>query len=175
MARNTGKIFEAQFKASVPEYVLLYRLPDPSQAFGGSDRLRFSAKPPFDYLMWDSLKHRLYALELKTVGGKSISFERSREDKGTIHFHQLKGLSEWNRYDGITCGLVVEFREIEKTVFIEITEFYRLMESTRKKSFNYTDLAENNIQYYLIGQTKCRTRYKYDVDKFLKEGLYVSE
>ena len=71
---NIGKVFEEQIKKSVPDYALLYRLPDAAQSFGGSNTLRFSRKNPFDFLLWDSKRHILYALEMKTVSGKSISF-----------------------------------------------------------------------------------------------------
>lgn len=169
MAQNIGQVFETQWKASTPDYALLYRLPNPAQSFGGSNNLRFSAKPPFDFLMWDSIKHRLYALEMKSVGGKSISFERDKEDNGDIHYHQIKGLNKWNKFDGITCGFVIEFRKIEKTVFIDIEQMNRIIKLIPKKSFNFDDFYEYNIQYILIGQTKARTRYKYDVDKFLHD------
>lgn len=167
MANNIGKIFELQIKKSTPDYALLYRLPDSAQSFGGGN-LRFSNRNPFDFLLWDSIKHKLYALEIKTVAGKSISFERSKEEKKEIHYHQIKGLSDWNRYDGITCGFIIEFRQIEKTVFIEIAEFNKLIDTIPKKSFNFDDLNEYQIQYLIIEQKKARTRYTYDVDKFLQ-------
>ena len=97
---NKGKLFEQQLSKSIPDYALLYRLPDPAQSFGGENNLRFSAKNPFDFLLWDSLKHRLYAIEAKTVDGKSISFERTKEDKGIIHLHQINGLNKWDKFDG---------------------------------------------------------------------------
>lgn len=168
MASNVGKIFESQIKKSVPDYALLYRLPDSAQSFGGGN-LRFSNRNPFDFLLWDSIKHKLYALEMKTVAGKSISFERSKEEKKEIHYHQIKGLNDWNRYDGITCGFIIEFRQIEKTVFIEIVEFNKLIDKIPKKSFNFDDLNEYQIQYLIIEQRKARTRYTYDVDKFLQD------
>ena len=170
MARNVGKIFEEQWKASVPNYALLYRLPDSAQSFGGSNNLRFSAKPPFDYLMWDSMRHRLYALEMKTKNGKSISFERKKEDKGDIHYHQIQGLNKWNKFDGITCGLIVEFREIETTVFIDIEQMNLIMKIIPKKSFCFDDLDKNGIKYTVINQTKARTRYTYDIDGFLNQN-----
>ena len=71
--------------------------------------------------MWDSKKRLLYAIELKTVKGTSISFERSKDDNGDIHHHQIEGLSEWDKYSGTICGLIIEFREAEFTVFIEIS------------------------------------------------------
>ena len=168
MANNVGKIFESQIKKSVPDYALLYRLPDSAQSFGGGN-LRFSNRNPFDFLLWDSIKHKLYALEMKTVAGKSISFERSKEEKKEIHYHQIKGLNDWNRYDGITCGFIIEFRQIEKTVFIEIAEFNKLIDKIPKKSFNFDDLNEYQIRYLIVEQRKARTRYIYNIDKFLQK------
>ena len=166
---NIGKIFEEQLKKSVPDYALIYRLPDSAQSFGGGNNLRFSNKNPFDFLIWDSKRHILYAIEAKTVKGKSISFERNKEESREIHYHQIYGLNEWNKYDGITCGFIIEFREIEKTIFIDIDTFNKLINSIDKKSFNYGDLEKSELPYFLIPQTKKRTRYVYDIDKFLSK------
>ena len=166
--QNQGKIFELSFKKSVPDYALLYRLPDSAQSFGGGN-LRFSNKNPFDFLMWDSQKHKLYALEMKTVSGKSISFERDKLKTKDIHYHQIQGLNKWNRYDGITCGFIIEFRQIEKTVFIHIEDFNKIMEVIPKTSFNYNDLTEYKINYTVIEQVKVRKRFAYKIDKFLKQ------
>jgi len=164
---NTGKQFESNFKKSVPSYALLYRLPDAAQSFGNSNSLRFSRKNPFDYIMWDSHKHVLYALELKTVKGKSISFERDKCESKEIHWHQIKGLNDWNKFDGIVCGFIIEFRQIEKTVFIDIASFNNLISSIEKKSFNYQDIIDSGIDYSIIPQHKKRTQYIYDIDSFL--------
>lgn len=165
MAQNIGKIFEQSFRNSVPSYALYYRLPDPPQSFGGGN-LRFSSKNPFDCLIWDSEQHMLFAIELKTVAGKSISFERNKQEHGEIHFHQIQGLNDWDKYDGIIAGFVIEFRQIEKTVFLKVAEFNKIAAEIPKKSFNYDDLQ--NYDYELIEQTKARTRYSYNVEKWLK-------
>ena len=143
---NVGKQFELNFKKSMPDYVLLYRLPDSAQSFGTNSKLRFSRKSPFDYLMWDSQRHRLYALELKTVKGISISFERDKEEKREIHYHQIKGLNEWNKYDS-----------------------NKLIASINKSSFNYTDLIESKLDYIIIPQIKKRTQYSYDIEQLLQK------
>lgn len=152
---------------SVPDYALLYRLPDAAQSFGGNNKLRFSRKNPFDFLLWDSKRHVLYALEMKTVSGKSISFERSKEENKEIHYHQIEGLNNWNRYDGIVCGFIIEFRELETTVFIDIDSFNSLIDKIPKKSFNMDDLVNSGLPYCVISQRKKRTRYIYDMDSFL--------
>lgn len=163
---NVGKIFETEWKQSVPENVLMCRLPDAAQSFSGGN-LRFSRKNPFDYIMYD--KPNLFALELKTVQGKSISFERSKEDSGDIHYHQIAGLNEWAKF-GAICGFIINFRELEKTVFLPIEKFNELIEQTTKKSLNINDMEDCVI---IINQKKLRTRFRYDVEDFVaryKEG-----
>lgn len=166
---NIGKVFEEQIKKSVPDYALLYRLPDAAQSFGGSNTLRFSRKNPFDFLLWDSKRHILYALEMKTVSGKSISFERNKDENKEIHYHQIQGLNEWNKYNGIICGFIIEFRQIETTVFIDINSFNSLIKKVDKKSFNIDDLIDSGLPYFVISQKKQRTRYIYDIDSLLSQ------
>lgn len=172
--KNEGKRFEEDFKKSVPEYALLHRLPDPPQSFGNgekSNKLRFSRKNPFDYILWDSKRKRLYAFELKSVNQKSISFERDKKEHGEIHIHQIDGLKTWNSYDGVVGGFVIEFRQIETTIFIGIETFCKLSELITKKSFNIDDLNHYALPYLVIPQEKKRTRYLYDVDYLLNSVL----
>lgn len=172
---NQGKKFEHDFVKSVPEYAMIYRLPDAAQSFGGSNNLRFSHKNPFDFFLFDSRRQILYGIETKTVKGKSISFERTKEENGVIHYHQIQGLHKYNKYDNAVFGFMIEFREIEKTIFIDIESFQTLVDSICKKSFNYGDLENSNIDYYIVSQSKNRTRYKYDIDDFLINYRYKGE
>ena len=167
MAKNIGKIFEHDFSRCVPDYVAVLRVPDSAQSFNRT-ALRFSIKNPFDYLMWNSKTSTLYALELKTVRGKSISFERNKEDNGEIHLHQIQGLEKIGKYKGIVSGFIIEFREVELTIFLPINEFLKLQNEISKKSFNIKDLSDNQINYYVIPQTIIKTHYRYDVETFLK-------
>ena len=166
---NAGKLFEEDFRKSTPSRVKLYRLPDPPQSFVRSSGARFSWKNPFDYFLWDGGHHSLYALELKSVQGKTISFERNPEEIGKIHYHQIMGLLEWSKY-GAICGLIIEFRDIEKTVYIDINEFVRMMGLTFKKSFSYDDISIYNIEHITIPQRKLKTRYRYDLESFLEKA-----
>lgn len=168
MSKNVGKKFEEQFKNSVPKTALIYRLPDSTNSFSGGVQLRFTRRNPFDFLIFDTVNRYLYALELKTVAHKSISFERDTTENGEIHVHQIRGLREWNKYNGVRCGFVINFREIEKTIFIDIDDFNGVISDVDKKSFTIKDLDEYNVPYKIIGQKKMRTRYKYDVEGFLR-------
>ena len=176
--KNEGKRFEEDFKKSIPDYVLVHRLPDPPQSFDKAEcknsNIRFSRKNPFDYILWDSQRKRLFALELKTVQDNSISFERTKEEHGKIHYHQIIGLNEWNKYDGVVGGLVVEFRKSQTTIFIDIDTFNKLSELITKKSFNIDDLNKNALPYLVIPQEKKRTRYLYDIEYFLN-GILEEE
>ena len=165
---NIGKIFEAQLKASTPDYALLYRLPDSAQSFGGGN-LRFSAKSPFDFILWDSQRRILYALEAKTVQGQSVSYERDKTESGVIHYHQIASLRKWASYN-ITAGFIIEFRKLEKTIFLPISSFDYIAENSNKKSLNYSDIINSEQSYIEIAQTKKRTRYTYDIDGFLREA-----
>ena len=167
---SIGKEFESAIQKSVPkEFALIYRLPDSAQLFGGNSNIRFTRKNPFDYILWDSIGRNLYALELKTVKGKSISFERNKEESGLIHYHQICGLSEWDKYCGTICGFIIEFREIETTIFLSIKEFMRLSAEIPKKSFTLKDLEMGGFDFIIIGQEKARTKFRYDMAGFLED------
>ena len=167
--KNTGKIFEQDFIKSAPDYVGVIRIPDAAQSFYRSPNLRFSKKNPFDFLLWNPQTLTLYALELKTVKGKSISFERTKDDNGEIHNHQIEGLKTFNDIGNCVCGFIIEFRELEKTIFININDFLQMMSKIDKKSFNYNDLSKYLIPHLLISQKLLRTHYSYDIDAFLNE------
>lgn len=170
---NVGKEFEKNFIDSAPKDVMTLRLRDSAQAFGQSARTQFSNKNPYDFVIWNPHSLTPYALELKTVDGKSISFERAKGEKGDIHFHQIEGLKKAKSYGEIVAGFVVEFRKIATTIFVDIDDFVKLMELTPKKSFTIDDLEKYGIYYLVIPQKIKRTKYKYDIDYFLENtGLH---
>lgn len=166
---NVGKIFEQDIIKSVPKYVGVIRMPDAAQAFFHSPNLRFSRRNPYDFIFWNPKTLTFYALELKTVKGKSISFERTKEENGEIHLHQITGLYCFNQIGECVCGFIIEFRELQKTVFISIDEFLKLQNIIPKKSFNFNDLSTYNVNYLTINQTLLKTHYRYDIEKFLDE------
>ena len=163
---NVGKIFENGFIKSIPDYAWHIRIPDAAQSFAPNPSLRFSRKNPFDFIVWNPNTLTLYALELKTTKGKSISFERDKKENKAIHYHQIDGLSRVDKYDGIVSGFVIEFRELTKTVFISISEFNKLISIINKSSINYDDLDTHDIKYIEIPQQLLKTHYQYDIQSF---------
>lgn len=172
---NVGKIFERSFAGSVPKYAKIHRLPDSAQSFGNSSNLRFSQESPFDFILWDSHRRVLFALELKSVKGKSISYEKDKGGKGIIHYHQIEALNEWNKYEGTICGFVIEFRELEATIFLYIDSFNKITKGSSKKSINYEDIVNSGLPYIVIPQTLKRTRYTYDVESLLSKANFIEK
>ncbi len=165
---NAGKIFEQDFQKSVPKDALIIRIPDAAQAFHNT-ALRFSVKNPCDFILWNPPTSTLYFLELKTVDAKYISFERRESDYGTVHVHQTNSLTKFHSYGNCISGLVIEFRKLEKTIFLPIDEYNKLIEQITKRSFNFDDLEKYGVKYYIIPQKLLKTHYRYDIESFLKE------
>lgn len=144
---------------------MYYRLKDDAQSFGTNDKLRFSKKNPCDAFLFKT--PHFYALELKSVASNSISFERSKEEKGVIHYHQITSLEKFSTYENCVAGFVLNFRTDNHTYFINIKDFDTMISELDKKSFNESDLLKYNP--ILIEQTLKKVNYKYNVGKFLQE------
>lgn len=117
-------------------------------------------------MMFDG--YYLFCLELKTVAGKSISFERTKKDKGEIHYHQIEYLKSCLNYKNVVPGLIIDFRGTDNTWFLHIKEWDTLINSITKKSFNESDLLSYS-RPLLISKKKLKINYRYDVDKFIQD------
>lgn len=170
--KNVGKVFEDNWKKSCPDWLFVYRPPDASQSFNmnsnSDSKLRFSKKSPCDYFLYNG--EQLWTLELKSVAGTSISFERNEEDKGVVHLYQIENLKNFSEYKNVISGLLVDFRGSDNTYFLNIKEWDDLINSIDKKSFNETDLLKfaNPI---LIEKKKLKVNYRYNVEKFLVDSI----
>lgn len=163
--QNVGKIFETQWKNSVPENMMFVRIPDQPQVF--QKTAKFSLKPPFDCFMF--YKGTLFCLELKTTKSKSFSVELTSKDKGMIHYHQIENLRKYSQFEGVVSGLVCNFRVEDKgteiTYFISIENFDKMMADVKKKSFNAIDLINHGA--IKIESKKKRTLFSYGVKEFI--------
>lgn len=166
MSRNVGKIFEQNWKNSVPENIFYYRPPDAAQSFGTNQSLRFSAKSPCDCFMFNG--DFLYTLELKSVAGKSISFEKEKSEKGIIHKHQIENLKKFSSYRNVISGFIFDFRCSNMTYFCPINDFLHMIDNLDKKSFNENDLFKW-CELIEIKKRKLKVNYRYDINNFMKD------
>jgi hypothetical protein len=169
-----GKQFESDIRKSVPDYILIQRLHDTSQSYQKSKDTKFTPKNPCDYLLYDSIFHNLYALELKTTKYKSIAFEdidSDKEQNKMIHKHQIIALTRFSEFDGVIAGFVCNFRDeknnMERTYFQNIIDFNNMRKKINKFSFNEMDLILNGA--IKIDGEKKRVHYTWNLDKFFSE------
>ncbi|WP_297428722.1 Holliday junction resolvase RecU [Clostridium sp.] len=162
--KNPGKVFEEDFKKSVPEDCWIYRFKDGTANFNGqkNENVRFQAKNICDFQVMTSKK--LYLLELKSHASVSIGFDCIRENQ----------INEMTKIDHprIKAYFIFNFRDLEKTFAIEAIKVRVFMETANRKSFPFTWCEENGIE---IKGGKKRTRWSYDLNKFFNETeeLYV--
>lgn len=166
--KNIGKILEQNWKASCPDYLFVYRPPDAAQSFDMSSKLRFSQHSLCDYIMFDGNRNTLWTLELKSVAGISISFERNKTDKGVIHYYQIESLKKTAMHKNLCSGFILDFRGSDNTYFLPISQWDKLVNSITKKSFNEMDLL-NYTNPVLVHKKKLKVNYRYDIERFLNE------
>lgn len=173
LIKNEGKKFEEDFKKSIPEDIYFYRLRDPASSFNPSEEtgLRFSWQNDYDCFIF--YKDSFFPIELKSTQGTSMSIQFTKEEKGKmIKLNQINGLMKAQKHEGVYAGLVFNFRNIERTYWMCIKDFYLFYKFTNKKSINEKDIQENSG--ILIPQVKKRVRYTYDVKRMIEmiKGKY---
>lgn len=171
--KNEGKIFEDDFKKSVPDNIWLKRLNDNAGSFSGGGQLRFATQNECDYLMYDNISKTLYALELKSTKG-SLTFwredfeEKDKKKSFQIKKNQIKGLLNWYANSLLVCGFVFNFREYNnRTFFVSIKDFVEYTNGLDKKSININDVLQMNCLE--IFSEKKRTRYTYNINQFVEQ------
>ena len=112
----------------------------------------------------------LFCIELKTVAGNSISFERDKNDKGVIHYYQVDSLKKFSKYKNVISGLVIDFRKTDNTYFINIKDWDKLIGNISKKSINESDLIKFESLIH-INKKKLKVNYRYDVNDFIKSAI----
>jgi penicillin-binding protein-related factor A (putative recombinase) len=167
--KNPGKLFEADFESSVPDYAYVYRLKDcpgwisACHCPGGASP-RFVPNNGFDYLLYWSGK--LWTLELKSTKGVSVRHDVLRPN-------QKEGLKLANRTHGVHAGLLLNFRKENisdgnqgETWYVGISDWLVHERRSGKKSINVKEVRELGVQ--LHGHKKV-TRWSWDVASFIRE------
>jgi penicillin-binding protein-related factor A (putative recombinase) len=152
---NQGKIFEENFKKSIPRDTYWKRLNDSSIGFDiENSTQRFALKSPYDYILYR--KGKMYCLELKSTKDKAISYTGSNPK---IKEHQIKELIKASEY-GCEAGFILNFRSTENTYYLPIAQFNFLVHTNNKKSFSESDIKGISI---LIPSKKLKVNYRYDL------------
>lgn len=160
IAQNEGKKFEQAIKDSVPDTCWIYRFRDNAASFGNGNNTRFASSNICDYLLFDDDSRTLYLLELKSTQSISLPLSMIRDN-------QIKSLQEASEHN-LVAGFVCNFRNNNNdTFFIKISDFMDMMKNINKKSFNVKDLENNGA--IRIDSHKKRTRYTYDIGRFVEE------
>ena len=155
MAKGIGKIFEEEIKSSIPPEFYVERYKDDTAGFSGVSN-------PADYRLYKY--PYTFLLELKTHKGKSIPLDKIRDN-------QIKGMYNAVHYKGIYAGFLINFRELEETYYIPIQFVLAFILAKERKSIPVDWCRKNGVR---IEQTKKRTRYTYDLGKWLG-GYYETE
>ena len=157
---NSGKIFEKNFKASIPQDVFYYRLRDSTASFyGGGDgsNIRFQAQNMCDCVLFGN--RTLFLCELKSHNGKSIPFSCVREN-------QIEQLTKAAKFPFIIPALVIFFPDVEKCWAVHINDWNNLVDASKKKSANIAEIAQAGFE---VGVTKLKVNFKYDVQTMMKD------
>lgn len=148
MAKNIGKVFEEEVKASIPPDFYIERYKDDTAGFYGVTN-------PADYRLYKY--PYLFLIELKTHKGKSIPLDAIRPN-------QIKGLHKAVQYKGVFGGFILNFRELEETYYITVQDMLAFVNNTERKSIPVEWCRNRGVR---IEQKKKITRYTYDLSKWL--------
>ena len=177
---NTGKRFEADWKASVPPEIWYYRFRDsPISYYGGSDNenIRFSQDNICDCQLY--LWPCLHLIELKTVETPSASltamFGKWLPDKGEYKKQKhLRELSAAAQHKGITASVVINYRYTGHTYAVSpdaILHFIGLAAQGDRKSIPEDWCAQCGIE---VENWQLRVNHRYNVQA-LVDKLEESE
>lgn len=116
MAMNNGKIFETQFKKSIPTTCFYYRFKDsPANYSHDNSSIRFTTSNIADNLVFNG--SHLFINELKSHKGKSLPLNCIRRS-------QINGMLDACIYQGITCYLFIYFSDIQECYALNFIDFY---------------------------------------------------
>lgn len=175
MPKNNGKKFEKNFQESCKKSNVLFERFIDSNKFGNNNASRFTPQNPCDGFMFSG---NLIYVELKstTTGSLSYNVPPNLKVKGkqfAIKPHQVQALMERSEYDGVYCGLIIDFSDRQTktkfiqggTYYIDINDFFIYALESGKGSINLEDAKKIGIE---IPRKKKVTNYTYDIQSLIK-------
>ena len=164
---NTGKIFEQNFKKSVPDGFYYLRLKDPAVGWTGGAS-KYSPSNPFDCLIYTGTG--LHCIELKTTASAITFWKEEFENDGKKHTfeikkHQIIGLHDAGRYENTYPSLIINFRNAGETWRIHIDSFIEWAQSTTKKSMNHKDASQIGS---IVPSKILKVNERYDIGAVLE-------
>lgn len=150
-----GKIFEKEFKESVPNHCFYLRLKDGTAAYDKSSKVRFQTHNICDCIVFG--QEYSYFIELKNCNLASLPF-------GNIRETQLEEMSAID-HPKIKAYFMVCFREKERCFIVEAQKIKEFIETATRKSIPIKWFIENGIE---IKMTRKIKRYRYELERVLK-------
>lgn len=157
---NLGKVFEENFKKSVPDDYFCYRFRDSAGTWGGNENLRFTPSNIADYMIHDY--NTLYLVETKNHKGKSIPLSCIVGNK--TKEKQIEDLYIANTYVGVSSHLIVFFCDVEKCYSLGINKLREFIILGERKSIPISYFEKFGIE---IEVKKLKTNYRYNIEKWI--------
>jgi recombination protein U len=161
--RNLGKVFEDNWRRSVPDYIFYYKFRDSASSYyGGNQGLRFSASNIADCLIYDN--NTLNLCELKNHKGKSIPLSCIVGNK--TKQKQIEDLCKANRFLGVRCYLIMFFCDVERCFSLDIDLLKMFIEEEDRKSIPLSYFEEFGDEIFV---EKLKTNHRFDIKNWLFE------
>lgn len=160
-----GKVFENNFKNSCKKQgVFCTRLRDNQLSFTTDEK---TPKQPYDFECY--YFPYLLCVELKATNLNYITFERNEKEKNKkmIHIHQIKGLNNVSKYNGVFAGFLIDFLTSGKTYYVSIQKFIDFFNSTDKKSISEKEII--SLSPIVVNKKLLRVNYEYDIKELISE------
>ena len=158
--KNLGKVFEENWKKSVPNNVFYYRFKDSNNNWARNEQIRFAPSNIADCILFNGIS--LILVELKSHKGKSIPLNCIMGNKTKIK--QIQDLYEAEKYDGVHSQLVVFFSDVERCFVLDIEDFLFFMQDNDRKSIplEYFETLGKEIRV-----EKKRSTYRFKIMDWL--------
>ena len=153
MGKNPGKMFEEDFRKSIPREWLQIRLKD-AGGWSNATNTRFTISNPCDLIIFTG--YTLYLLELKTSKTNTIPISDEL-------MKQVERLEELPNLKYATKAFIVNYRNRGETYLLNSYLISTLIKQNNK-SIHIDFACEYGM---IIPQTKKRTRYTYYLEELI--------